>query len=224
MDPGAATRFTASRNGRIVTITLTLLSSVAILLASTQVQPPAAPGTAIQLAIRVFDGTEEVTADTGVTVFTAGSREAPFSVEFRPSTGHIVMVTPGMYDVQAIQQREGEIVNIRWAEHLTVMRYPDEAGEHLEVINFQRGFGALQVRPAPGPPPDRDEWHVSAFPSADRIREAVAPVTGGDYRLFVLPAGRYDLLVRAGSAPIWVTDVEVPLDRTRLKHVPTADR
>src|SRR5438094_639297 len=65
-----------------------------------------------------------------------------------------VTVPPGFYDAQAIRERDGRVLNIRWAERLVVMAYPDEAGHHLEVINFQNGFGALEVRARDGSVPD----------------------------------------------------------------------
>ena len=205
-------------------ITWTLLSLVTTLLFPAQPQPPSSPDDAVTLAIRIFDGSAEVTAETQVKVYPGGTRDEPLSVDFLVDRGHLVRVTPGLYDVQAIQQREGEVVNIRWAEHFVVMRYPDEAGEHLEVINFQPGFGALQLLPAPESPPGQNGWQLTTFPASAAISEAINPVASDRYYLFVLPAGNYDLLARGGSAPVWVTDIEVPLDQTRLKHLPTPKR
>jgi hypothetical protein len=179
---------------------------------------------AIVLAIRIFDGTAEVTAETRVHVYPAGTRGEPLAADFLEDRGHQVPVTPGIYDVQAVQQREGEVVNIRWAERLVVMRYPDEAGEHLEVINFQPGFGALQVLPPPESPPSQNGWQVTAFPVGAQAPDPITPVASEDYYLFVVPGGDYDLLARGGSAPVWLTDIEVPPDHTRLKHLPTPAR
>lgn len=182
--------------------------------ATSQAGPP------VRLVIRVFNGAQEVTTDTRLMVYAAGSREAPLAVDLRPGTGHVAEVPTGLYDVQAVQQREGRVVNIRWAEHLVVMRYPDEGGEHLEVINFQPGFGALQVRPGPNWTKGPDAWQAALFPSGERAREAGAPTTGDGYRLFLVPAGTYDLRVAGGEDPVWLPSIEVPPDRTRLKVVP----
>ena len=205
-------------------ITLTLLSLAATFFLPPQAPRPISPDDAIALAIRIFDGSAEVTPETQVKVYPTGTRDEPLAVDSLVDHGHLIRVTPGMYDVQAVQQREGEVVNIRWAEHLVVMRYPDESGEHLEVINFQPGFGALQVLPAPESPPSQNGWQVTAFPVSARTSEVINPVASDHYYLFVLPAGRYDLLALVNSAPVWVTDIEVPLDHTRLKHLPTPNR
>ena len=40
------------------------------------------------------------------------------------------------------------------------MPYPDEDGHHLEVINFQNGYGALEVRGATGRGPEADVRYI----------------------------------------------------------------
>ena len=110
----------------------------------------------LALELRVFNGAEDVTAQTRVAVHRAGDRTRPLILI---EAGHAVLsadVPPGIYDVQAIREREGRVVAIRWAERLVVMKYPDEHGRHLEVINFQPGFGALEVRGAGGIRPDAE--------------------------------------------------------------------
>ncbi|MEE8130490.1 MAG: hypothetical protein V3T48_09390, partial [Vicinamibacterales bacterium] len=62
---------------------------------------------------------------------------------------------------------------------------------------------------------DRD-WRVSAFLHGVVGRAGFEPVGGTDHRLFILPAGRYDLVAGLGSTEHGVTDVEVPAQRTRL--------
>lgn len=171
----------------------------------------------LTLEIRVFNGPDDVTAQTRVTVHRAGERSEPVARvragEGRAGTG--VRVPPGIYDAQAVREQDARVVNIRWAERLVVMPYPDEGGHHLEVINFKPGYGALQIRSGPGSPPLED---VSLFPTAQR-RHATARRTG-DSPLFVVPAGTYDIQVTRGARPAWYTNVEVPLDRTRLWIVP----
>jgi hypothetical protein len=177
------------------------------------VQTPAAP---LVLELRVFDGADEVTAETRITVYRAGERAAPLA-QIAPREARLdIDVPPGIYDVQALRERDGRVVNIRWAERLVVMRYPDEAGRHLEVINFKNGYGALQVREkGSGALPD-----VALYAEGARDKEAAARIPGAGYALFIVPASRYDILVRTANRPAWHTGIDVPLDRTRLWVVP----
>jgi hypothetical protein len=177
---------------------------VAIALAAGQ------PASALTLEMRVFDGPIEVTAESRVTVFPAAARTGALA-RCRPHGRSISLrVAAGFYDAQVIRERDGRVLAIRWAERLTVMAYPDEAGRHLEVINLQAGFGALQVRARSGPPP-----HVSLYAAGVRDKEAATPVPGDGYTLFVVRAGTYDVLV-GDAAPSWHTDVEIPAGGTRL--------
>jgi hypothetical protein len=131
-------------------------------------------------------------------------------------TSRSVRVAPGIYDAQAIQEQSGRVVNIRWAERLVVMPYPDEEGRHLEVINFTNGYGALQVRQRgiAGPP------DAAIYAPADHENPAGARADGTGYVLFVVLAGRYDVQTRTGGRATWHRNIEVPLDRTRLWFVP----
>lgn len=169
---------------------------------------------------RIFAGTEEITATTRLRVMPTGARDKSLVV----SEGKrlVASVPPGIYDVQALRLRSEGIVAIRWAERLVVMHYPDEAGRHLEVINFESGYGALQVRATKGSIADLE---LTVFPAGERTAVASSPIEGDDYLLFVLKGGRYDIRVRdprtaseAGEAR-WILDVEIPVDRTRLKFV-----
>lgn len=168
----------------------------------------------LMLRIRVFNGPDEVTSEVRVNVFKAGERQTPIA-EARARAVIETSVAPGMYDAQIIRERDGRVVNIRWAERLILMPYPDEGGVHLEVINFQNGFGALEVRGADGGVPD-----VAIFAAGARQQEAARPLTGPNYALFVVPARTYDLRVRRDGETVWHPDVEVPLDRTRLWIAP----
>ncbi len=168
----------------------------------------------LTLRIRVFDGANEVTAETRINVFRAGDRQTPIAQAHSSATMEAA-VPQGMYDVQVFHERDGRVVSIRWAERLIVMPYPDEAGKHLEVINFQTGYGALEVRARDGAVPD-----VAIFSAGSRQQEAARRIAGAGYALFVVPAGRYDLRIRADGEPVWHPDIEVPLDRTRLWIAP----
>lgn len=188
----------------------TLLALVLLL-----AQDLSAPVTA---EFRVFAGNEEITATTKLRVMPTGTREKPLTL----SDGKRLLTTlaPGIYDVQALRFRPEGIVAIRWAERLVIMHYPDEAGRHLEVINFESGYGALQLRAAKG---SIGEYVVTVFAAGDRAAAAGEPIEGEDYRLFVLKTGRYDVRVRpagpqqSAQDAQWWLGVEVPADRTRLK-------
>lgn len=184
-----------------------LLLALAVL-----VCPPAQPP--LTLEIRAFLGAEDVTNATRITVHRAGEREQPVG-QIAVGGERTITVPPGIYDAQAMQEQDGRVVNIRWAERLVVMPYPDEAGHHLEVINFVSGYGALQVRGGAGRRPDA----VALFTADDRTRPT-ATSSGEIPYLFVVRAGRYDVQVRRGVRAVWHTGIDVPLDRTRLWIVP----
>ena len=167
------------------------------------------------LEIRVFSGHEEVTRQTRITIHKAGERNNALPHPTTQGDGAVELLVPaGIYDLQAIHERDGRVLDIRWANRLVVMPYPDEEGRHLEVINFRNGFGALQVRVDDGPAPD-----VTIFEGSKRDKPAGTPLAGTRYTLFVVPAGIYDVQVRKGPKVTWMTGVEVPLDRTRLSII-----
>lgn len=190
---------------------------LAIALFGGQATPP------LTLELRVFLAGEEVTRETRVTVHRAGERSVAVGQAQGHDGKHVFSVPAGIYDAQLVREKDGRVLNIRWAERLIVMPYPDEAGKHLEVVNFANGHGALQVKAAPGDP----VAEALLFTAGDRtkpVAQAAAPRTDDDYVLFVVPAGRYDVQVKTGGRAAWHADVEVPLDRTRLWVVPAAPR
>jgi len=169
---------------------------------------------ALTLEIRAFNAAEDVTSHTRLTVHRAGER-AEAIPHARSGDGRVTLQVPaGIYDVQAILERDGRVVNIRWANRLVVMPYPDEGGHHLEVINFRNGFGALQVRSATGTTLETTLFHVGRHD-----KPAAAPTISGGSHLFIVPAGLYDLQIREHGKTSWLTNLEVPLDRTRLTIV-----
>jgi hypothetical protein len=172
-----------------------------------------APAPLLTLEVRVFLGTQEVTGETRVTVHRAGERSAAAAQAQDRAGAHVFTVPAGIYDAQIVRERDGRVLNIRWAERLIVMPYPDEGGRHLEVVNFTNGYGALQVRSErPGTLSD-----IALFAAGERGRDiARVEIAREDYALFVVPAGKYDLQVKSGSRSTWHADLEVPLDRTRL--------
>jgi hypothetical protein len=171
----------------------------------------------VRLEVRVFAGAEDVTPRARVQIYPSGSRTTPIAFASRAGR-HIIEVAPGLYDVQAIVEHEGRVVGIRWAERLAVMSYPDEAGDHLEVINVRNGFGALQVRAKDGAPV---QGEAALYPagSRDAARRTMPASRTAAWMLFVVPAGLYDLVAGADSRQ-QVADIEVPADRTRLKIIP----
>jgi hypothetical protein len=182
-----------------------------LLVAVALLTPWQAPGHVL-LELRVFTGAQEVTGDTRISVYRGGERVTPVA-QATPQSGRLeIEVDPGIYDVQAIREHDGRVMGIRWAERLVVMAYPDEAGHHLEVVNLETGFGALQVRGPDGAKvPD-----AAIFGTGERTKEVATRFTGDGYALFVAPAGNYDVRFRDGEREAWHADIDVPRDRTRL--------
>lgn len=193
-----------------------------LLAASLQAQTPAPnPTTPVSTEFRVFDGTDEVTAITRLRVHASGTRDVP-AIDASRSP---VSLAPAMYDVQALRTRDSGIVSIKWVERLSVIHYPDEGGRHLEVINFQTGYGALELRANGG---RLDPAEVAMFTAGDRRIAAGRPLAGDGYVLVVARTGRYDVQVqhaaRGGTGDThWLLAVDVPAGRTRLKLIDARD-
>jgi hypothetical protein len=185
-----------------------------ILLALALITGDTASAGSLTLELRVFNGVEDVTSQTRIAVHRAGERTTPV-VQLGVGSPLSAEVPPGIYDVQAIREREGRVLNIRWAQRLVVMPYPDENGRHLEVINFQNGFGALEVRRSDRTLPDAGVYHPG-----EHDKPMVQPIAGRDFILFIVRAGPYDLRTGSEAAATWHIGIEVPLDRTRLWIVP----
>ncbi len=182
-----------------------------------QTPPSTPPAQPVACEFRVFDGADEVTGETRVRVYVNGQKENGVAAD---AAGRVPL-RPGLYDVQLIRERNGQVTAIRWIEHLLIMRYPDEEGRHLEVANFKPQYGALELRTGAGATTDTAE----AFAPGDRTRPIASSRPGDGYLLLVVPAGRYDVRVGpAGSAAAgaWLTDVDVPADRTRLRTLTPA--
>ena len=170
----------------------------------------------ITLEVRTFDGTADVSDATRVVVHRAAERDQPVG-QINPGARPTITVPPGIYDAQAIREQAGRLANIRWAERLIVMPYPDENGYHLEVINFQTGYGGLEVRAATGRGPEAE---VALYTASDHDKPAAAPLTTSTYALFVVRTGEYDLHVRRGGLSAWHPRIDVPAGRSRLWIVP----
>jgi hypothetical protein len=176
--------------------------------------PPS--GETIRTEFRVFDGAVEVSAETRLRVRPSGSTETGRLVE----GGLATELPAGIYDVQAVRQRAGQVVSVRWAEKLVVMAYPDEGGRHLEVINFASERGALQLRWPEGQAPDPSAVVVTVTKAGESRPTPARAIHGPGYILLVLPAGTYDVrIARTGKDALVLPGIEVPADRTRMKVV-----
>jgi hypothetical protein len=196
-----------------------LLAAAALTALSPAAARQAAPsGAAIRAEFRVFDGTTEITTITRLRVRPSGSTETGTVVE--SGSDLALDLKAGIYDVQAIRQDSGNVVSVRWAERLVIMAYPDEAGRHLEVINFSGQFGALQLRWPGNHEIDAGAVTVTVAKAGDAHPTPTRPLRGPGYLLLVLPAGTYDIRVaQPGRPDVALGALEVPADRTRMKLI-----
>ncbi len=182
--------------------------------------PPAAdPGAAatVKLQLLVFDGAENLTREAKLAVYPRGQRTN--QIALTPSADHVFEATvpTGFYDIQVVRERRGQVVSIRWVEQVLVQNYPDEYGRNLHVLNLNATYGALQVRAGPDAAAAAKGWTAVAFAAGTTREAAKGQVIGGDI-ILPLPAGRYDIRITVpGREPVWMRDVDVPVDRTRLK-------
>ena len=209
---------------RPAAVLLLLLTAALARPAAAQAPPPPPPmpqdAGVVRLQLRVFDGGDDVTKETRVRVYPAGQRTQPIRMILGGDQAYEAEVPVGLYDVQAIRERSGEVAGVRWVERLLVQRYPDEGGRHLQVVNLKGGFGALQIRPegtATGPA----GWSAVATPPNTPASEVAKARPFGPDLLLVLPAGTYDVKVMVpNAAPAWIQAIEIPDARTRLKTWP----
>jgi hypothetical protein len=198
------------------------LAAVVVLTAHAQTpNPPAVAdsGPPVRLELHVFDGNASVTNEVKLKLYPRGQRTSEIPVALTANGGGLSANVPvGYYDAQAIRERRGQVVDLRWAEQLLVQRYPDEYGRHLEMINFKPGYGGLQIRPAPAEAVAAKGWSAVAYAAGDAAKEVGKAVPAGEDLLLALPGGRYDVKLTLGDKSTqWLRDIEVPSDRTRLK-------
>ena len=171
----------------------------------------------IRTEFRIFDGGTEVTAETRLRIRPTGTME-PGRILEGPTLS--VELPAGIYDVQAVHQKQERVINVKWAERLVIMEYPDEGGRHLEVINFATGYGALQLRWREGRAPDPAGVAITVARAGESRAQPTRVLQGLGYALLVLPEGTYDVrITRAGNPPTELTGIEVPADRTRMKLI-----
>jgi hypothetical protein len=172
----------------------------------------------VRLQLRIFEGGEDITREARLQLYPRGQRTSEIATTLGPDQAYETDVEPGFYDVQLIKERRGQVLGVRWVEQILVQRYPDEYGRHLQVLNLNPEFGALQIRPAPGDVASSKGWSAVAVAPGDAARELAKARPIGDDLLIVMPAGKYDVRVSLGDrSTSWLREVDIPGDRTRLK-------
>jgi hypothetical protein len=204
----------------VLTLTWLLMAElVAVPQPPPRVDVPAVQASSpLRLDIRVFDGTTDVTDDTVVSIYDAGTRVTPRRLPQAANGERQMALPPGQYDLQLIHQDDGRVRAVRWTTLRLLVDYPGEHGRHLEVINLRPGFGALQVRRAGMPAEDgRVPWSATLH-EAGRREPVLNAVPGDGYLLFVAPPGRYDVEVRTPAGTTHrIRDAEIREDLTYLK-------
>ncbi|MDG2039862.1 MAG: hypothetical protein P8J30_05210 [Ilumatobacter sp.] len=180
----------------------------------------------VGLLVRVFDGLREVTADCEVAVYPVGLRDTAVPAALRMDGWTHVDVPAGFYDLQVTRRDADGVTAVTWIERLSVLQYADEAEGHREIVNLQPAFGALLISPPPTWQDGDHAWRAGVFLHGSEGRAGFAPVTEDAVpRVFVLPAGRYDLTAVSDPVEVTVSDIEVPANHTRMTVLaaPTGD-
>jgi hypothetical protein len=175
------------------------------------------PAPDLALDVRVFRGSTEVTAGTNVTVFKAGNRTSGKPIPEVAGGRRRIPLPAGQYDLQLVQQQDGKVIGIAWTSLRLLVDYPGEYQRHLEVLNFEKGWGALQIRQAGQPESSKVDWSTRLL-RADGS-EAARGVTGDGYQVLVAPTGTYLVEVtRPDGSKTRMANVEV---RENLTYVRT---
>ena len=170
----------------------------------------------LALDVRVFRASTEVTDDTTVTVFKAGNRRDGKPVPQVASGERRIALPAGQYDLQLVEQRDGKVVGISWTCLRLLVDYPGEFQQHLEVVNLDTGWGALQIRQAGAKESGKVAWSARLL-RADGS-EAARGVAGEGYQVLVAPAGTYVVEVtRADGAKTRLANVAVRENLTYLR-------
>ena len=175
------------------------------------------PAPDLALDVRVFRGATDVTAGTNVTVFKAGNRTSGKPIPEVAGGQRRIPLPAGQYDLQLVQQQDGKVIGIAWTSLRLLVDYPGEYQRHLEVLNFEKGWGALQIRQAGQPESSKVDWSARLL-RADGS-EAARGVTGEGYQVLVAPTGTYMVEVtRPDGTKTRMANVEV---RENLTYVRT---
>lgn len=174
-----------------------------------------APSPALPLDLRVFRGATDVTRETVVAVFPAGSRTNGQRVPLSPSGARRVSLRTGQYDVQLVQETNGAVNGIAWSTLRLIAEYPNDGHPQLEVLNFDKTFGALQIRPKGGPGSGTGTWEARLVRKDGS--EVARGVAGQGYQVLVAPEGTYDVVIDRPGTPIRLHDVEVRANLTSVR-------
>jgi len=180
------------------------------------------PAPIVRCEFMVFAGAEDVTGETRVRVAPTDGSSPAITVQPRVPAS----LAPGLYDVQAVRVQDDRVVAMRRAERVSVERSPEQGALHVQVINFDPRYGALQIRAAAAgarPP----TFEAFAYEPASHDRPVARSIQGTTYALLVVPGGIYDVRIESIPAPdrprrsdLWLLGVEVSADRSRLKLLP----
>ncbi len=166
----------------------------------------------LALDVRVFRGATDVTRETNVTVFPSGARTNGRPAPLVANGARQLSLPVGRYDLQLIQHQDGKVSGIAWTTLRLLVAYPGEEGPHLEVLNFDKDWGALQIREGATRPSGPGPW------SARLLRkdgsEIARGVAGDGYQVLVAPAGTYDVAIARPGSPVLMRDVEVRANMT----------
>jgi hypothetical protein len=169
----------------------------------------------LSLHVRVFRGQAEVTRQTDVLVFPAGVRTNGQPAPLASSGVRMLPLRAGQYDLQLVQHEDGKVNGVVWTTLRLLVAYPGEAGRHLEVLNFEKDWGAFQVR-ASGPHQSGPvSWHARLVRKDGT--EVARGVDGDGYQVLVAPAGTYDLVVEGVDPRVRMHDVEVKANLTYVR-------
>ncbi len=191
-------------------MTATALLWLAAMFAGSQPVPDLA------LDIRVFRGATEVTAETMVTVYRSGHATTGKAVPQAPGGERRIPLPAGQYDLRLVQQHDGKVIGIATTSLRLLVDYPGEFQQHLEVVNFEKGWGALQIRQSGAKETTKVAWS-SRLLRADGS-EAARGVAGDGYQVLVAPAGTYTVeITRADGTKTRLANVEVRDNLTYLR-------
>ena len=191
-------------------MTATLLFWLAMI--TSGVTQAAAP---LSLHVRVFRGHAEVTRETDVTVFPAGVRTNGRPAPLTNGGVRSLPLSAGQYDLQLVHQQDGKVNGVVWTTLRLLVEYPGEEGRHLEVLNFDKDWGALQVRAA-GPHRSGPVGWRARLVRKDGT-EVARGVDGDGYQVLVAPAGTYDMVIEGADPRARMHDVEVKANLTYVR-------
>lgn len=174
------------------------------------------PAPNLALDVRVFRGATEVTADTTVTVYRSGSRTGGRPAPEAAGGERRIALPAGQYDLQLVQQQDGKAIGISWTSLRLLVDYPGEFRRHLEVLNFEKGWGALQIRKVGAQETGRVAWSSRLLRTDGS--EAARGLPGEGYQVLVAPAGRYMVEVtKADGTKTRLANVDVRDNLTYLR-------